>query len=397
MQLVSDNIKDALGNSSFIRKMFETGIELKKQYGADKVYDFSLGNPDAPPPPAINPALCTVAENSQGPFAFGYMPNAGYPETREAIAGSLSREQGLKVPASHVLVTTGAAGAINVLFRAVLEQGDEVVCPAPFFMEYRFYAGNYGGVIKPVQSRDFTFELDIDGIAAALTPRTKAILINSPNNPTGQIYSREELSALAEVMRRHMAKTGKVLYLVSDEPYRALNFDGTEIPSLFDLYEYTVIVGSYSKTLSLAGARIGYLAVCPAMPEPMELINGVIMTNRILGFVNAPAIAQKVLNCVINEQIDLNIYRERRDAMAKVLDEAGIKYNLPKGALYFFPQSPLPDDAEFVKALLAERILAVPGKGFGTPGYFRLAFCVPMASIKNSAPGFKSVMANLKG
>lgn len=395
MQLVSNNIREAMGGASFIRKMFEVGIELKKQYGADNVYDFSLGNPDAPPPAGAAAGLCKVAETAGEPFALGYMPNAGYPETRGAIAGSLTREQGVDVPLSHVVVTTGAAGAINVLFRAVLEPGDEVVCPAPYFMEYRFYAGNFGGVLKPVQSKDFTFELDVEAIEQALTPQTKAILINSPNNPTGQIYTRAELEALADVMRRHMQKTGKVLYLISDEPYRALNFDGIEIPSLFDIYEYTVIVGSYSKTLSLAGARIGYLAVCPAMPEPMELINGVIMTNRILGFVNAPAIAQKLLTCMIDEQVDLRLYRERRDTMAKVLDHAGIRYNMPKGALYFFPQSPIPDDAEFVNALLKERILAVPGRGFGTPGYFRLAFCVPMSSIEKSAEGFARAVRSL--
>ncbi len=395
MQLVSDNIKQAMGGASFIRKMFEVGIELKKEYGAENVYDFSLGNPDAPPPAGAASSLCKVAETAGEPFAFGYMPNAGYPETRGAIAGSLTREQGVDVPVSNVIVTTGAAGAINVLFRAILEQGDEVICPAPYFMEYRFYAGNFGGVLKPVLSKDFTFELDIDAIEKALTPQTKAILVNSPNNPTGQIYTRAELEALAQVMHRHMKKTGKVLYLVSDEPYRALNFDSHEIPSLFDIYEYTVIVGSYSKTLSLAGARIGYLAVCPSMPNAMELVNAAIMTNRILGFVNAPAIAQKLLTCMIDEQIDLKIYRERRDAMARVLDRAGIKYNLPKGALYFFPKSPLPNDGDFVNLLLKERILAVPGAGFGTPGYFRLAFCVPTSSIENSADGFVRAMRNL--
>ncbi len=395
MQLVSDNIKQAMGGASFIRKMFEVGIELKKEYGAENVYDFSLGNPDAPPPAGAASSLCKVAETAGEPFAFGYMPNAGYPETRGAIAGSLTREQGVDVPVSNVIVTTGAAGAINVLFRAILEQGDEIICPAPYFMEYRFYAGNFGGVLKPVQSKDFTFELDVDAIEKALTPQTKAILVNSPNNPTGQIYTRAELEALAQVMHRHMKKTGKVLYLVSDEPYRALNFDSHEIPSLFDIYEYTVIVGSYSKTLSLAGARIGYLAVCPSMPNAMELVNAAIMTNRILGFVNAPAIAQKLLTCMIDEQIDLKIYRERRDAMARVLDRAGIKYNLPKGALYFFPKSPLPNDGDFVNLLLKERILAVPGAGFGTPGYFRLAFCVPTSSIENSADGFVRAMRNL--
>lgn len=396
MKVLADNIKNAMSESSFIRRMFEAGLEMKHKFGADNVYDFSLGNPDAPPPPAVKNSLYQVAENSGKPFAFGYMPNAGYPESRAAVAGSLSREQQFEVPPSHVVLTVGAAGAINVFFRATLEPGDEVICPAPYFVEYKFYASNYGGVLKPVPAKDFTFELDVTAIEKALTPRTKAILINSPNNPTGQIYNRAELEALASVMRRHMEKTGNVLYLISDEPYRALNFDGVEVPPLFGLYPYTVIVGSYSKTLSLAGARIGYLAVCPNMPDAMELINGTVMTNRILGFVNAPAIAQKLLTGLINEQIDLNIYRERRDEMAKVLTDAGIEFTMPKGALYFFPKSPVPDETVFIDALMKEHILGVPGKGFGYPGYFRLAFCVPMSSIKNSATGFKRAVRAVK-
>jgi aspartate aminotransferase len=396
MQLVSDQIKDFMANSSFIRKMFEQGIELKKQYGPENVYDFSLGNPDLPPPSEVSEALKEIAAAAGSPFALGYMPNAGYPETRETIAGYLTAEQGMKIPSSNVIVTCGAAGGINTFFRAVLTPGDEVICPAPYFVEYDFYAGNFGGKLCPVKSKPMTFELDLEALDKAFTPNTRAVIVNSPNNPTGQIYSREELEALAEIIRKHSKKNGRVIYLVSDEPYRFLNYDDIAIPSVFDIYEYSVIVGSFSKSLSLAGARIGYLAINPAIEDASELINGTVMTNRILGYVNAPAVAQKILISCIDTQVDVNIYRERRNAMAKVLDNAGIEYSMPRGAFYFFPKSPVEDDGAFIRALVDERVLAVPGTGFGYPGYFRLTFCVGMDAIKNSAEGFKRAVEKFK-
>jgi aspartate aminotransferase len=237
MQLVSDQIKDFMANSSFIRKMFEQGIELKKQYGPENVYDFSLGNPDLPPPSEVSEALKEIAAAAGSPFALGYMPNAGYPETRETIAGYLTAEQGMKIPSSNVIVTCGAAGGINTFFRAVLTPGDEVICPAPYFVEYDFYAGNFGGKLCSVKSKPMTFELDLEALDKAFTPNTRAVIVNSPNNPTGQIYSREELEALAEIIRKHSKKNGRVIYLVSDEPYRFLNYDDIAIPSVFDIYE----------------------------------------------------------------------------------------------------------------------------------------------------------------
>jgi aspartate aminotransferase len=376
--------------------MFEQGIELKKQYGPENVYDFSLGNPDLPPPSEVSEALKEIAAAAGSPFALGYMPNAGYPETRETIAGYLTAEQGMKIPSSNVIVTCGAAGGINTFFRAVLTPGDEVICPAPYFVEYDFYAGNFGGKLCPVKSKPMTFELDLEALDKAFTPNTRAVIVNSPNNPTGQIYSREELEALAEIIRKHSKKNGRVIYLVSDEPYRFLNYDDIAIPSVFDIYEYSVIVGSFSKSLSLAGARIGYLAINPAIEDASELINGTVMTNRILGYVNAPAVAQKILISCIDTQVDVNIYRERRNAMAKVLDNAGIEYSMPRGAFYFFPKSPVEDDGAFIRALVDERVLAVPGTGFGYPGYFRLTFCVGMDAIKNSAEGFKRAVEKFK-
>ena len=393
--LLSKEIAAALGNSSMIRKMFEAGNELRKKYGNDKVYDFSLGNPDVPAPAAVKAALQDIAEKADQPFALGYMPNAGYPECRAKLGEYLTREQGVTVPGSHVIATCGAAGGINAFFRAVLEAGDEVICPAPYFVEYAFYAGNFQGKLVPVPSKKDTFELDSNAIAAAINSKTRAVLVNSPNNPTGQIYTKAELEELAAVLKEASKKYGRTIYLIADEPYRYLNYDNCEVPSVFSVYDASVVIGSFSKTLSLAGERIGYVAVNPALEGADELLNGVIMTNRILGFVNAPALAQQILIRSVEATIDLDIYRRRRNLMAQVLTDAGIEYLMPKGAFYFFPKSPVADERIFVEKLLAERILAVPGRGFGLPGYFRLTFCVDESIIANSAESFKNAMKNL--
>lgn len=390
--LLSSNIRSSLGNSSMIRKMFEAGNELRKQYGADNVYDFSLGNPDVPAPGAVKRALEDIAVTADRPFALGYMPNAGYPEFRKALAGRLTREQGVAVPPERVIASCGAAGGLNAFFRAVLEPGDEVLCPAPYFVEYGFYAGNFGGVLKVVPTRPDTFELDCAAVAAAITPRTRVMLINSPNNPTGQIYTRRELENLAEVLRQASRRNGRTIYLAADEPYRYLNYDGAEIPSVFALYDASAVIGSFSKTLSLAGERAGYVAVNPALEGGEELMNGLIMTTRILGFVNAPALAQQILIRSMDAAVDLEIYRRRRDRMADVLRDAGIEFLMPKGAFYFFPKSPVADDRVFVEKLLKQRVLAVPGGGFGMAGYFRLAFCVDETIIEASRESFKNAM-----
>ena len=377
--------------------MFEAGIELKKKYGAENVFDYSLGNPDIPAPEVVKTAMTDLAEHALDPFAFGYMPNAGLPEVRAALAAKLGREQGVEVGGEKVLVTCGAAGGINVFFRAVLSAGDEVLCPAPYFVEYGFYAENYGGLLKSVPCKE-DFTLDIAAMDAAITPRTRAVIINSPNNPTGQIYSAEEINALAEVLRKHSAANGRVIYLISDEPYRFLNFDGVEIPSMFKAYDATVVIGSFSKNLSLAGERIGFIGVNPALENGQELMAGLIMCNRILGFVNAPVVAQKLILQCMDSEVDLNIYRRRRDKMAKVLKDAGLEFTMPRGAFYFFPKSPTADESVFINALVEQRVLAVPGRGFGMPGYFRLAFCsISEEAIEKSADSFKRAVESLRG
>ncbi len=390
MQVVSEEIKGCLANSSGIRKMFEAGIELQKKYGKENVYDFSLGNPDLPPPCEVKAALEKIAGESLRPFAIGYMPNAGYPGLREKLAGLLSEEQEIAVDGRHIVVTCGAAGGINVFFRTVLTRGDEVITPSPYFVEYGFYAGNSGGKLVPVPSKDFTFEPDIDRIAGAINERTRALILNSPHNPTGQIYTKEHLKALSAAVAAAEQRYGHPIYIVADEPYRFLNFDGLEIPSVFEFFRHSVVIGSFSKSLSLAGERIGYIAVNPGMGAAAdELVNGLIFCNRILGFVNAPSIAQKILLECADARVDLDIYRKRRDAMAEVLTEAGIRFTMPRGAFYFFPQSPTPDERIFIQALLEERVLAVPGRSFGAPGYFRMTFCVGEDVIRKAGPGIK--------
>ena len=395
MQLLSDEVKGFMGNSSMIRRMFEAGIELKRTYGEDKVYDFSLGNPDLPPPPEIKAAMIEIAAESDQPFAFGYMPNAGENSARKALAELVSSEQGVAVPSDNIIVTCGAAGGINAFFRAVLTPGDEVLCIAPYFVEYGFYAGNFGGVLKPVMANE-DFSLNIDRIAAAITEKTRAIIINSPNNPTGKIYKKAELEAVAQVLYAAREKFGRMIYIVSDEPYRFLNYDDCDVPSMFDVYDGTAVIGSFSKTLSLPGARIGYIAVNPALENCGELLGGLTLTNRTLGFVNAPVVAQKLIARCSKARIDLDVYRRRRNLMAEVLKNAGIDFIMPSGAFYFFPKSPTADERIFIDALLKERVLAVPGRGFGLPGYFRLAFCVSETTIANSAESFAKAVAACK-
>ena len=396
MQLLNDEIKSALANSSWIRRMFEAGLELKKKYGEDAVCDFSLGNPDLPPPAVVGETLREIAAKADAPFAIGYMPNAGYMSLREKLASLVSREQSCTVPAANVIVTCGAAGGLNVFFRAVLSPGDEVISPSPYFVEYNSYVANAGGKLVTAPSKELTFELDINSFRKALSPKTRAIIINSPNNPTGQIYGREELSALGELVREHEEKTGRPLFVLSDEPYRFLNFDGVEIPPVMEFFRHAAVIGSFSKNLSLAGERLGYIAVSPQVENAQELMAGLIMCNRILGFVNAPALGQQILEKCLDAQVDLDVYRRRRDAMAKVLRDAGVEFTLPRGAFYFFAKSPVEDECKFVDALLEQRILAVPGRGFGKPGYIRLACCVDEKIILRSAAGFAAAVRSLK-
>ena len=401
MQLLTDDIQRAMGSSSFIRKMFEKGLELKRQFGEDAVCDFSLGNPDVPPPIEAKRELEKLAESSVRPLGLGYCPNAGIPAVREAMATYLSRQQETPIAARDVVLTVGAAGAMVSFFRAVVEPGDEIITPAPYFVEYGSYCGHFGGVLRTVPSLPPSFRPDVKGIAAAIPPKTRAIIVNSPNNPTGCIYSIDDMKAIAELVDAENARrlddpALRPLFLLSDEPYRAFAFDGAVVPPALPLTKWACVLGSFSKTLSLAGERIGYFVANPSMPSQQTLVSAVTLTNRTLGFVNAPVLGQRLAASLLDVTVDLDTYDRRRKLMAKVLSDAGIEFEMPKGAFYFFAKSPVPDDATFVDALLKENILVVPGKGFGFAGYVRLSCSVDEKIIARSAAGFKRAMASFK-
>jgi len=390
MQVISPDIGETLKNASWIRRMFEAGMELKQKYGADQVCDFSLGNPDLPPVPEVARALKDLADKVNQPLSLGYMPNAGLPSVRQRLADYLAQEQQVPLTSQHVVVTCGAAGALNVLFRTILERGDDVLCPAPYFPEYTSYVGNFGGRLMPVPSKPSTFELDTAAIDAAITDKTRAVLIDSPNNPTGVLYDQASLESLAAVLTRASARYGRPVFLVSDEPYRFLTYDDTSVPPVLPLYPFSAVIGSFSKSLSLAGERIGYMAISPSMPDGDQLLAGLILCNRILGYVNAPVIGQRLVEAALGATVDVAIYKGRRNVMAGILRDADIEFILPRGAFYFFPKVPgQADDLQFCQLLLEERVLAVPGRGFGLPGYFRLTYCMDEAVILRAAKGLK--------
>ncbi len=393
MQLLSSQVQAYLAQSSMIRRMFEAGIELRKKYGADNVFDFSLGNPDLAAPKEVTDGLKAFCETADQPFAFGYTPNAGAPWAREALARWLSADQGVTLGAGDVLLSVGAASALNAVIKALFNPGEELLTFAPYFVEYGFYVANHGGHLRTVPSLPETFAPDVEGLEKAITEKTRAVLINSPHNPTGAVYSIDAIKAIVDMLDRKTAQYGRPVWLISDEPYRFLAYDGVEVPSLLPLYRYAICVSSFSKNLSLPGERIGYAALSPLLEERDEVMAALTLTNRILGYVNAPIVAQHILKYALGASVDVDIYTRRRNAMAEVLTAAGYEFNMPHGSFYFFPKAPGGDDKAFIEALAQERVLGVPGSGFGCPGYFRLAFCVDESIIRRAARGFAAARA----
>jgi aspartate aminotransferase len=386
-----------------IRKMFEEGAALKKQHGPDKVFDFSLGNPDLEPPPAFHRVFLRLAkEDKKG--SHGYMPNAGFSEVREALAKKTAAEQQVDLDGASIVMSVGAAGALNTIFKAILNPDDEVIVTAPYFMEYRAYVGNYRGILVEAPSGP-GFSLDAAAIARKLSPKTAAVLINSPNNPTGRIYPPEDLAALAEVLRGHAKKTGRAPYLLSDEPYRDLSY-GTPVPPVLSAYENAIVASSYSKSLSLPGERIGFIAVGPAAEEREALLGALIYATRILGFVNAPALMQRIVAELTLAKVDIAVYARRRAAFTAILDSSGIEYAKPEGAFYLFvkvpPRKAAPeaaaavsaaDDRAFSEHLKRFLILGVPGSGFACPGWIRFAYCVDEKVIHAAGDAFRAALA----
>ncbi|QGG46391.1 pyridoxal phosphate-dependent aminotransferase [Heliorestis convoluta] len=373
--------------------MFEEGGRLKAIYGADKVYDFTLGNPTDEPPQAFRQALQEIATHPV-PGMHRYMSNAGYAETRGAIAEVLREDSGEDVQADHVIMTVGAGGGLNVIFKALLDPEDEVIISAPFFVEYKFYITNHGGTPVVVQSRE-DFQLDLEAIGAAITEKTKAIIINSPNNPTGVVYSGKSLDQLHQLVEEKSAQYGRTIYVVSDEPYAKIVYDQVKVPPVLGHIRNSIVVTSHSKDLALPGERIGYIAVSPRIDQVALLVDGLVFCNRILGFVNAPALMQRLVAGIQRESVDIQAYQEKRDLLYNHLTSIGFEMVKPEGAFYLFPKSPLEKDIDFVEAAQKHNILVVPGSGFGQPGYFRIAYCVDKAMIERSLPAFTALAKEL--
>jgi aspartate aminotransferase len=387
---ISKKIEGFMTKASWIRRMFEEGNKLKARFGEDSVFDFTLGNPLPSPPEQVISTLKRIA-GSDDPDLHRYMNNAGYSEVRASIAGYLSGQVGLPFGTRHVLMTVGAAGAMNVFLKAVLDPGDEVIIIAPYFVEYLFYIDNHGGTPVKVDAAD-DFDLDVDAIERAVTSSTKAVVICTPNNPTGVVYSDETLERLGRMLEEKERETGRVIYLVSDEPYRKILYDLERCPSHLNHYRDSILITSHSKDLALPGERIGYVTVHPEIEGVDQLVDAMTFTNRTLGFVNAPALWQRVAGVCQDASVDVEWYRQKRDLLYDGLTSIGYEMVKPGGAFYLFPRSPLEDDQAFARLALEERLLVVPGSGFGTPGHFRIAYCtVSEETIERALPVFEQV------
>jgi len=370
-----------------VKKMFEEGARLKAEHGAENVFDFSIGNPDVPPPPEFKKVLKDLVNDES--LYHGYTPNPGYPHVRQAVADYLNSQHDVSLNPNFIVMTVGAAGALNDALNAVINPGEEILTPSPYFIGYDHYAFIADAVIKTTPT-DADFHLDAAAIESAITAKTRVMLINSPNNPTGVVYSSEELAELGRVLDAASQKFGKRIYIVSDEPYRKIVYD-VDVPSIFQAYPHSIIVSSYSKELSLAGERIGYLAVNPEAEDAGQVASAAAVFNTML-CVNAPSLMQLAVSQLQGITVDVSIYRRRRDMLCQGLSEIGYEFQVPEGAFYLFPKSPIDDDVKFTQILKEELILAVPGVGFDGPGYFRLSYAVPDSTITGSMEGFKQAL-----
>jgi len=387
---IAEKIQESIARASWIRKMFEEGEKRRAKYGAENVFDFSLGNPDLEPPKRFKQVISELLNNAKA-HCHGYTPNAGFMETRQAVADYLRKSNKTQFTADDVIMTVGAGGGLNVVLKTILNAGEEVIIPKPYFVEYSNYLDNHQGVPRLVSTKD-DFSLDFDAISDAFTEKTKALLIDSPNNPTGKVYSEEELKRLAYLLSHYSDKFGRPIYLISDEPYRKIVYDGITLPSVSDFYRESFLVTSFSKDLSLPGERIGYAAAHPEISDRDMVLGGMVFCNRVLGYVNAPALMQRAISHLLDEVVDVSIYQHRRDMLCEALASFGYDFTKPEGAFYLFPKTPVEDDVAFVSELQQENILTVPGSGFGGPGHFRIAYCVSDKVIERSLPGFEKVM-----
>lgn len=395
--MISKKMENMVANSSAIRAMFEEGNRLAGIYGAENVYDFSLGNPNVPAPEAVKAAIRGILDEEDPVVLHGYTnSNAGYQDVRQAVADSLNTRFQTAFDAQNIIMTVGAAGGLNVILKSLLNPGDEVIAFAPYFGEYRSYTSNYDGVLVEISPNTVDFQPKLDEFQEKITPKTKVVIVNSPNNPTGVVYSLETIKKMAAIMEEKQKEFGTEIYLVSDEPYRELAYDGVEVPYLTKYYANTVVGYSYSKSLSLPGERIGYLVIPDEAADSEKLISAANVANRILGFVNAPTLQQKIVKKCLNEKTDISYYDRNRETLYNGLKELGFECIKPQGAFYLFVKSPAADEKEFCAAAKKYNILIVPGSSFGCPGYVRLAYCVSYETIVNSLPKFADLAAEYK-
>ena len=389
---VSQKVRRFMEEGGWIRRVFEEGMALKARIGADKVFDLSLGNPVLEPPQEFHDELRRLA-NAPISGMHRYMPNPGYMETRQAVAASLKKDSGLDFTGADVIMSCGAAAAANVVLKTILNEGDEVIILAPYFWEYLYYIDNHGGVAV-VAPCDDQFQLDLPAIEAVITPKTLAIMINSPNNPSGAVYSEENIKGLAALLERKQAKHGTEIFIISDEPYKRIIFGGMTFPQVLPHYDNSVVVTSHAKDLALPGERIGYMAVNPNYKDKEELSSGLAFCNRTLGFVNAPALMQHIVRNLQDVSVDAGYYEKKRDYLCQNMWDLGYDVVQPQGAFYLYPKAPIDDDVVFCRTLLNSNVLVVPGRGFGTPGYFRISYCVEDWVLEGAVKGFAEALAN---
>lgn len=394
--MISQAMLTHVKGSSVIRAMFEEGKRLAAIHGAENVYDFSLGSPNVEPPAAIKEAIFDILNEESPNLVHGYMNNSGYPDVRSAIAAHLNRKHGVALTEDNILMTCGAAGGLNVLLKTLLNPGDEVITFAPYFVEYRSYVSNFGGELIVVPTDIESFEPDLEALRKAITPSTKAIIINSPNNPTGVIYSEKAVKGLAEVLEERQEALGTSIYLISDEPYREICYDGVQVPYVLKYYRNAFIGYSYSKSLSLPGERIGYIVARGDMDDFEQVLPAMNVANRILGFVNAPSLFQRVIARCLDAEVDVSIYKANRDLLYNHLVSIGFSCVKPQGAFYLFPKSLIADDKAFAEAAKQHNILLVPGSAFACPGHFRLSYCISRDKIERSLDAFSKLAAQYK-
>lgn len=389
--MISDKMTAFVQGSSVIRAMFEEGKNMAKKYGQENVYDFSLGNPNVPAPASVNKAIKDIIDEEDSVFVHGYMSNSGYEDVRASIAASLNKRFGTGFTENNIIMTVGAAGGLNVILKTLLNPEDEVITFAPYFGEYRSYVGNYDGKLVVVSPDTDTFQPKFDEFEQKITAKTRAVIINNPNNPTGVVYSEETLKKLAVIMEKKQKEYGTDIYLISDEPYRELVYDGVTVPYPTKYYKNTIIGYSYSKSLSLPGERIGYLVIPSEVSDYENVSAAANVATRILGFVNAPSLMQRVVGRCVDAEVNIEPYNRNRELLYNSLKEYGYECVKPQGAFYLFVKSPSEDETQFVNAAKKHHILVVPGTSFACPGYVRIAYCVAYDTIKNSLPGFKEL------